>query len=93
MERAVQQSLRERMAELFDLPGDLVAGLFHLQMLGERQVLLEGHGGIVGYSSECIDINVKSGVLRLRGAGLTLRAMTAEELRIAGRIDAVEFVR
>ena len=93
MERMVQQSLRERMAELFDLPGDLVAGLFHLQMLGERQVLLEGHGGIVAYAPECIDINVRGGVLRLRGAELTLRAMTAEELRIAGRIDAVELVR
>ena len=93
MERMVQQSLRERMAELFDLPGELVAGLFHLQMLGERQVLLEGHGGIVAYAPECIDINVKGGLLRLRGAGLTLRAMTAEELRIAGRIDAVEFLR
>ena len=93
MERAERQSLRERMTELFDLPGDLVAGLFHLQMLGERQVLLEGHGGIVAYAPECIDINVRGGVLRLRGAELVLRAMTAEELRIAGRIDAVEFVR
>jgi len=32
-------------------------------------------------------------VLRLRGEHLTLTAMTAEELRLSGRIDAVEWVR
>ena len=34
-----------------------------------------------------------AGVLRVRGQRLTLLAMTGEELRIGGRIDAVEWVR
>lgn len=85
--------LNERMAELFDLPAELVAGLFHLQLLGGREVLLEGHGGIVSYAEDCIDVSVRGGILRLRGKDLSLRAMTGEELRIAGRIDAVEFLR
>ena len=93
MERLSQQRLRERMAELFDLPGDLVAGLFHLEMLGNRQLLVEGHGGILAYSQECIDIHVKGGVLRVRGAKLALRAMTDDVLRIAGEIGAVEMVQ
>ena len=36
------RELRARMAELFDLPADLVAGLAHLELLGDRQLLLEG---------------------------------------------------
>ena len=35
---------------------------------------------------------VLCGVLRIRGANLTLLAMTAGELRIGGRIDAVEWL-
>ena len=38
------------MAELFDLPADLVAGLPHLEMVGSRQLYLEHHTGILSYS-------------------------------------------
>ena len=80
-------------AELFDLPADVVAGLPHLEMVGSRQLYLEHHTGILAYSEEQTDANTTAGVLRVRGQRLTLLAMTGEELRIGGRIDAVEWVR
>lgn len=82
-----------RMAELFDLPADLVAGLAHMELLGDRQFFLEGHEGILSYSDARIDVSTGGVVVRVRGAGLELRSMTERELRIRGRIDAVEFVR
>lgn len=82
-----------RAAELFDLPADIVAGLCHLEMIGDRQLFLEGHGGILSYGTEQIDINAGPLLLRVRGEGLTLCSMTDAELRIADRIDAVEYVR
>ena len=82
-----------RAAEFFDLPADIVAGLCHMEMIGDRQLFLEGHGGILSYGTEQIDINAGPLLLRVRGEGLTLCSMTDEELRIAGRIDAVEYVR
>ena len=76
-------------AELFDLPADVVAGLPRLEMVGSRQLYLEHHAGILAYSEEQIDVNTSAGALRVRGEGLSLLAMTAEELRIGGRIAAV----
>ena len=80
------------MAELFDLPADVVAGLPRLEMVGSRQLYLEHHTGILAYSQDLVDANTSAGVLRIRGANLTLLAMTAGELRIGGRIDAVEWL-
>ena len=80
-------------AELFDLPAAVVAGLPRLEMVGSRQLYLEHHAGILAYSEEQIDVNTSAGALRVRGEGLSLLAMTAEELRIGGRIAAVEWVR
>ena len=37
-------------AELFDLPADVVAGLPRLEMVGGRQLYLEHHTGILSYS-------------------------------------------
>lgn len=81
------------LAELFDLPGDVVAGLCHLEMIGDRRLYLERHGGILSYSDIQIDVNASGGVLRIRGRRLTLEAMTGEELRIGGVIDGLEWVR
>lgn len=79
-------------AELFDLPADVVAGLPRLELVGDRELYLEGHRGLLAYSDTQIDANTGFGILRIRGEGLTLLAMTAEELRIGGRIAAVEWV-
>ena len=46
------QRMLARMAELFDLPADIVAGLCHVEMLGDRQLFLEGHSGILSYGTE-----------------------------------------
>lgn len=82
----------DTVAELFDLPADVVAGLPHLELVGSRQLYLEHHTGILAYSEEQIDANTTAGVLRVKGERLTLLAMTAEELRIGGKIAAVEWV-
>lgn len=78
-------------AELFDLPADVVARLPRLELVGDRQLYLEHHTGILSYSETQIDANTPAGVLRVRGERLTLLAMTAEELRIGGQIAAIEW--
>ena len=94
MERNRKESrVLDTVAELFDLPADVVAGLPRMEMLGSRQLYLEHHAGILAYSDEQIDVNTPEGILRVRGERLTLTAMTAEELRIGGAIAAVEWVR
>lgn len=93
MERFKAQELRARMAELFDLPADLVAGLTHLELLGDRELLLEGHGGILSFGDTQIDVSAGGMTLRVQGEALALRCMTEREVRIGGRIDSVSFVR
>ena len=94
MERNRRESgVLNTVAELFDLPADVVAGLPRLEMVGSRQLYVEHHTGILSYSEEQIDVNTASGVLRVSGFGLSLVAMTAEELRIGGRIASVEWVK
>lgn len=82
----------DSVAELFDLPADVVAGLPRLELIGSRQLYLEHHTGLLSYSDTQIDANTSAGVLRITGQNLTLLAMTAAELRVGGSIDAVSWV-
>ena len=80
-------------AELFDLPPDLVAGLPHMEMLGDRYFYMERHKGILSYSGEDIDINGETGIVRIFGKDLELTSMTGDQLRIQGSISRLEWVK
>ena len=82
----------ETVAELFDLPADVIAGLPRLEMVGGRQLYVEHHTGLLAYTENQIDANTPAAVLRVKGERLTLLAMTAGELRIGGKIDSLEWV-
>ena len=85
-----KEGLLERTAEVFDLPGDVVAGLPRVELLGDRQLRMENHKGILAYGSEEIHISGGKLIVKVRGANLTLRAMNASELLITGEIAGVD---
>ena len=80
-------------AELFDLPADLVAGLPHVEMVGDGHFYMEHHRGILSYSGEEIAVNGERMIVRISGENLELVSMTGDALRIQGTIRRVEWVR
>ena len=91
LERSTE--LMSRAAEAFDLPPDLVAGLPHMELLGDREFLMEGHRGILSYDNRCIVVATGMGAVQVQVEGLELLCMNEGQLRIGGRLDRVEIVR
>lgn len=85
-----KEGLLERTAEVFDLPGDVVAGLPRVELLGDRQLRMENHRGILAYGSDEIHISGGKLIVKVRGTNLELRAMNAVELLITGDITGVD---
>ena len=77
-------------AELFDLPADVVAGLPHVEVVGNREFYMENHRGILSYGGEEIHISGGRLIVKVRGANLELRAMNGSELLITGEIAGVD---
>ena len=93
MNRYEDHDLLEETAEALDLPLDVVAGLPNLELLGNRQLFVTRHQGILSYSETAIDINCGSLLVRVLGEALVLQAMNEEELRIGGRLTGIELSR
>ena len=72
----------ERTAEVFDLPADALLGLPKLELVGDGELRVENHKGILAYGREEIHIKVT-------GRELELRAMTGMELLITGKISQI----
>ena len=81
----------EKAADVFDLPGEVVAGMPRLTITGCRRILVENHRGILEYGENEIHIHGGRVIIKLRGVDLTLRSMSDSELLITGQILGIDF--
>ena len=85
-----KEGLLEKTAQLFDLPGDVIAGLPRIELTCDRELRMEHHRGILSYGDQEIHISGGKLIVKVRGSGLELRAMNGEELLITGFITGVD---
>ena len=83
----------ERIAEQADLPGEGFWGESIIEIVGDRQILIENHQGVTEYGHERICIRLRCGILTVYGKQLELARMTKELLVITGTIDNVALQR
>ena len=89
-EKVRRRGFAEKLAQIFDLPADAVAGLPLIELVGDKQLRVENHKGILAYDPREIHIGGGKVALRVRGLDLELKVMNAGELLITGQIFAVE---
>lgn len=85
--------LRQRLSELFDLPKDLFLNLPRISVVGDLQIVIENHRGLLRYDPDQVVIGVNNGRLVVRGDELSIGMVNADEMTINGRLHAVEFRR
>ncbi len=67
-----------------------LAGLPKVELVGDRELRIENHRGILAYGTEEIHVSGGAFVIQITGQGLELRAMTGLELLITGRIAGIQ---
>ena len=82
--------LLERTAQLLDIPADALTGLPRMELLGDGELRMENHKGILAYGTQEIHVSGGSFVVKITGEGLELRAMTGLELLITGKIRQIQ---
>ena len=83
-------SLMEKTAQLMELPADVLAGLPRLELIGDGELRIENHKGILAYGTQEIHVSGGAFLVKISGTDLELRAMTGLELLITGRIEQIQ---
>ena len=81
---------REKAAQYFDLPADVIAGVPKLELTGDSEFRMENHRGILSCVETEIHISGGSYIVRIFGQNLEIRAMTGLEVLVTGKISGVE---
>ncbi len=85
-------SLRERLARSVDLPLETVCNLSQIQIIGNREMVIEGYKGILEYDDNLLRIRVKGMCLSVWGSDLQLKCMNDENVIITGSLAQIEFL-
>lgn len=82
---------RQNLADLLELPREIMLNLPRLTVVGNLQCYLENHRGVIEYTAARIRISVNGGEVIVVGEGLVIRYMANEEIAIDGSIAAVKY--
>ncbi|QXM05697.1 sporulation protein YqfC [Crassaminicella indica] len=86
------KEIKESLSELLELPKDIMLDLPRITLIGNLQLYIENHKGIIEYSKTIIRVNTKSGVIRVTGRELSIKTIITEEMIICGKVENVEFI-
>lgn len=86
-----KESLGERLARLFEIPGDVYGNRPKVTAIGRGEVLIENFRGIMDFQNGMIRINTNNGVIKVIGEALNIREITNEEIIIGGKISNIDY--
>lgn len=90
--RDLKRKVKRQFSEALELPGDVVLDLPKIIMVGNIQLFIENHRGIIEYAPEKVRISVGEGEVAVSGENLMLRNILPDELCVEGKILSLSFL-
>lgn len=84
--------LGRRLIDLLDLPPDVILDLPKISLIGDYQLSLENHRGLIEYNPDLVRVSTNRGKIRVRGVDLSIKSILKEELLLTGQILGIELV-
>ena len=88
-----KKKMKRHMSDILEIPNDIMMDLPKIVLVGDFQLFIENHRGIVEYTVEIVRINVGDYELEVTGENLLLRNILPDEICLEGRIISVRFIR
>ncbi|BBB92788.1 MAG TPA: sporulation protein YqfC [Methylomusa anaerophila] len=81
----------QTLARLFEIPQDIVLDLPRITMLGNKQLLVENHRGIIEYTPSLLRVKFNQGELVIKGSALSLSSFQTEQILVEGTVREVKY--
>ncbi|WP_031513262.1 sporulation protein YqfC [Desulfofalx alkaliphila] len=81
-----RKRIKRQVSDFLEIPSDVMLDLPKIVLVGDLQVFIENHRGIVEYTSEVVRVIVGEGEICINGKNLTIRNIMADEIIVEGKI-------
>lgn len=86
-----KKNWRDILAETFELPKEIMLDLPRVTLVGNVQLSVQNHRGIVEYTDQVIRVSITGGELLVRGEKLWIKSVFCEEILIQGTIFSLYY--
>lgn len=86
-----EKKLREKFAEVLELPKELVLNLPKITIVGNKDMMIENYKGVMEFDSAVMSIKAGSCIIKITGEGLMIKEITSEDIILSGEIHGLEF--
>lgn len=86
-----KKRFRSSLADVFELPKEILLDLPRVTLVGNVQMYVQNHKGVVEYTDKVIRISISGGELVIKGEGLTIKNIYSEEIFIEGLINYLDY--
>jgi sporulation protein YqfC len=77
---------------VLDFPQDITMEMPRITMIGQLQMYIENHRGVLAFTQQELRLLLTKGQLLVRGQKLVIRAILPEEVLLEGIVDQVIFL-
>ena len=88
----ISRKLRNWTYEKLDLPQDIVFNLPRLTMIGNKELFIENHNGVIHFSPDKLILALAQGSLEIEGSELMIRSILPQEVLIEGTVKQIKYI-
>ena len=81
----------QRLAGILEIPQDIIMDFPRITMLGNQQLLVENHKGIIEYTPSVVRIKLNQGELIVAGKNLMLGNLQMEQILVEGIVEEIKY--
>lgn len=84
-------AIKSFVGQALDMPRELILNLPHLSIVGNEDIIVQNHQGLLAYASDLVRIKTTSGILNIAGRQLMINKITNEYIRLTGRLTSISY--
>ena len=82
---------REILSEKFDLPKDVTMNLPKITIIGNSEITIENHKGIILFERSIIKINTKDKIINIEGENFEILFIGESTITISGNFKLISY--
>ena len=84
---------RKRFNDILEIPKEIYTNIPNFIITGFEDMIIENYKGILEYEDYFVRINTHIVIINIHGNNLKLEKMTEDNIKIIGKIEAIEIER
>lgn len=81
----------ERISDELELPKNIMPGVVHIEMNGNKEAVVDGCRGVLEYDENIIRLNTGKLIVKFTGSRLMIKTLSLNQALVCGNIVSVDF--